>query len=494
MQKIFLDSRRMDESARKKFFVTEEIMMENAAAALEKSVLKKISRRRQYMNRPTVLILAGKGNNGGDGYALARKLCSKKISVVVCAVDEPKTEPAKSQAVRAEKSGAVKIDANELDSFAEEKSFDLCVVVDCIFGAGFRLPLDEKSRAVIQAANGIDAYKISCDVPSGIDKFGNGKIAFRADETISCGTKKICHTGDDAKIFCGKIKSCNLGISRTNYQGGFLPDAFLLEKKDFRLPLRKKISAHKGDFGHAAIISGEKKGASKIAAKAAFSFGAGLVTLVGAKKSSDEIMTSKKIPENANAILFGTGFGRGKKSAEKIFSLLAEKKEIPCVLDADAFYYDEIDSVLKARNSAATILTPHPKEFSVLLEKCGMGKFSVEGAKEKRFELARKFAEKFPQTVLILKGAVVLIAKFSAEKNRTEIFFNPLGTVALAKGGSGDVLSGLAVSLLAQKFQPVDAAISASLAHALASGKFKKNFSLTPNRLIKKIRSLEEKK
>ncbi len=288
MQNIFFDTRVLDKKAREAFTLSEELMMENAAYGLEQAVVPHIfSESGRYINRPTVLILTGNGNNGADGYALARRLINHEVSVVVCELGNPKSDIAKIQKERAKKIGVHFFNLYELDNFIEEKSFDISVVVDCLYGSGFHLPLDYESESIIQSANKIDAYKISCDVPSGLDSLGNGKTIFCANETICMGSLKFSLFSDYAKDFCGTIKVCNLGISKTNFEQSILPDGLLLEESELKLPTRKLNNVHKGTFGHVAIACGEKIGASQIASLAAFNFGAGLVTLVGSENSFD---------------------------------------------------------------------------------------------------------------------------------------------------------------------------------------------------------------
>ena len=490
MQNIFFDTRILDKKSREKFYLTEELMMENAAQELESCVMPHVFHESsRYINRPCVLILAGCGNNGADGYVLARRLSCHDFCVAVCCIGEPSSEIAKVQKKRAELLGVSFISPYDLDSFVEEKSFDISVVVDCVYGSGFHLPLDAESEAVIQSANKIEAFKVSCDVPSGLDSDGNGKIVFRADETVAMGALKLSLFSDKAKDFCGKVKVCNLGISRNNFEFLETPDAFLLEKEEMKLPFRKMQNVHKGTFGHVALAAGEKTGAAKIAANSAFAFGAGLVTLVGIEDSGFmNIMASLDLPENTTALVLGCGFGRKNPSFQKYFDFFKENKNIPCVLDADIFYYKEILNLLTERGNF--VLTPHPKEFSALLENCGFGKFSVQEIVEKRIELIKLFCGKFKDSVLVLKGAVVLIGTWSKNEGRVKIYLNPYGNNSLAKGGTGDILSGLIASLLAQGYDCVNAAVTASLAHSFALEKVKNNFALTPQLLIEKISEL----
>jgi hydroxyethylthiazole kinase-like uncharacterized protein yjeF len=149
------------------------------------------------------------------------------------------------------------------------------------------------------------------------------------------------------------------------------------------------------------------------------------------------------------------------------------------VIDADMFYKEEIVKFLDKK----VVLTPHPKEFASLLKILGIGEYSVKDIQNRRFELAEKFSEKYPNVVLILKGANKIIAY------NKKLFIDPNGSVALAKGGSGDILSGLIGSLLAQGWHPLKAAIHASLAHSIA-GHYEPNFALTPTKLVKNLEKL----
>ncbi|MBQ6028785.1 MAG: hypothetical protein IJL24_04580, partial [Treponema sp.] len=260
MQKIFYDTRMLDKAARDAYGLTEDIMMENAAAALERQGSEHFfSPDNKYINRPCVLILAGGGNNGADGYALARRIVQHKIDVAVCQVYEPKSPMCVLQADRAKKAGAIFINPYDLDEWIERASFDLRVVYDCVFGSGFHGTLDAMAAAVIASANKIDgAYKIACDLPTGcgagncksasdssIDKNcsqgqnaaastdcklandsdinsnqsqDQNAAAFRADTTVTMGALKLALYSDAAKDACGKIVVADLGVSRSNFE------------------------------------------------------------------------------------------------------------------------------------------------------------------------------------------------------------------------------------------------------------------------------------
>ena len=498
MQKIFNDTRLLDKAARDNYGLTEDIMMENAAAALEaQGRAHFFSPDGKYINRPTVLILAGGGNNGADGYALARRIVCHDLCVTVCQVYQPKSAMCILQADRAKKAGVIFINPYDLDDFIERASFDLTVVYDCIFGSGFHGTLDALAYAVIASANKIDgAYKIACDIPTGVSSGdcsqGQKSAAFAADATVTMGALKLALYSDAAKDACGQIVVADLGISRSNFESAQLPCALLLEEADARLPLRdKKQNSNKGTYGHTAVFAGTKPGAAVIAGHAALKFGSGLVTLVAqaAQKiqfenvSDFELMVSEDVPQNATALVAGPGLGRATDSA--VFDIL-RNTERPLVLDADIFYWPQIKDLLAAKKNV--VLTPHPKEFAELLKNVGLGNYSTQQVVVECLELAKKFCAAFPGVTLLLKGANVLIASQLEQESQTRVYINPLGTSALAKGGSGDVLAGMTGALLAQGYTPLEAAVTASIKHASASHAFDgKDYALTPFGLIGEI-------
>ena len=485
----------MDKAAQENFLIPEDLMMENAACALEKLCLEELKKTNTFaLYRPSVLILCGCRNNGADGYALARRLMCEKYSVSVCSFGEGKSELAKIQKERAKKIGVNIFDFLELDNFLEEKSIDLKLIVDCIFGSGFHGNLPPQVSAVLSEINKIeDARKIACDLPSGLDKFGNADAnVFIADKTLTMGSLKYCLFTSAAKDCAGEISLCNLGVSQDNFESLSKPDAFLLEKTDMRLPIRKKQNVNKGNFGHVGIALGEKKGAAVIAGSSALRFGAGLVSLISLNNEeisfSSELMSVKDFPSNINVLAIGMGLGRDEENFTKYFDFILEHKNLKCVLDADVFYSQRISSILEKKENL--VLTPHPKEFAELLKNCGFGNFSVKEILENSFELVKKFCEKYPGSVLLLKGSSVTIgANFGGT---VKVYVNPYGTNALAKAGSGDVLSGMIAALLAQNYNCLEACVSSSLAHSFASQKVDCNFFMTPFDLINKFQVLQE--
>ena len=503
MQSLFLDTRVLDGIARERYGLTEEIMMENAASALERAVMQHLSATEKSGER-TVVILCGCGNNGADGYALARRLVgqtladSVPLAPVVAALAEPKSDLCRKQAARAEKCGVPCVGMD----FADDALFSRAdIIVDCVFGSGFHGDLDERTATVCARANAARAWRIACDVPTGLREDGTVAAgAFVADCTVTMGALKLSLYSDVAKDGAGRIICENLGISRALFEaqndGSFCAAATVLEAQDIILPHRPKNAVNKGTFGHAAVASGEKIGASCIAGAAALRFGTGLVSLVRLGQAfvksdlphvSPELMTASDIPANATALAFGMGLGRNAEATQPYFDWLCAHPHIPCVVDADAVYGAGIASFLRSR-AGGVVLTPHPKELQELLRQCGLGDHTVAECVNDRPALIEQFCRAFPDSVLLVKGANPMIGHYDGSS--FHLFVNPLGKNCLAKAGSGDVLAGLIVALLAQGYAPLDAAIHGSLAHALASHRFTNDFSLTPFALIDAVAAL----
>ncbi|EJB78861.1 bifunctional ADP-dependent NAD(P)H-hydrate dehydratase/NAD(P)H-hydrate epimerase [Helicobacter pylori] len=464
MLSVYEKGNALDKRALEEWLLSEDILMENAAMALERAVLKNASLGAK------VIILCGSGDNGGDGYALARRLMGR-FKTLVFEMKLAKSPMCQLQKERAKKVGVV------IKAW-EEKNEDLeCdVLIDCVVGSAFKGELEPflDFESLSQKAR----FKIACDIPSGIDSKGRvDKRAFKADTTISMGAIKSCLLSDKAKDYIGELKVGHLGVFNQIYE---IPtDIFLLEKSDLKLPLRDRKNAHKGDYGHAHVLLGKHSGAGLLSALSALSFGSGVVSVqaleceITSNNKPLELVFCENFPKKLSAFALGMGLEGLPKDFKKWLELA------PCVLDAGVFYHKEVLQALEKE----VILTPHPKEFLSLLKSVGIN-ISMLELLDNKLEIARDFSQKYPKVVLLLKGANTLIA------HQGRVFINNLGSVALAKAGSGDVLAGLIVSLLSQNYTPLDAAINASLAHALAGLEFKNNYALTPLDLIEKIKRL----
>ena len=460
MQNLFEEVGTLDGRCYGQFGLSEELLMEHAAEAVAAQIRTRIA------PGGRIAVVCGPGNNGADGLALSR-LLHGRYTLCVTLPAGAKSPMARLQRERLEKIG-VAIAAEPEPAEA---------VVDAFFGSGLSRPLDAAARGVIAAMNAAGGFKIACDMPSGLRSDGTlDAEVFRADLTVTMGALKRGMFSDAAKNVTGEIIVADLGIDRSLYETD--SNWKLLDRGDLKLPLRENADVHKGSFGHLGVVCGEKSGAAIIAGRAALRFGAGLVTLLSNEQVAIpyELMQSHLRPDTVNAVAIGMGLGQEFSERE-----LRERidDDIPLVCDADIFAHSMLGELLKR---GRIVLTPHPKEFMTLLCRTGVADIDTATLQADRFGYAEAFCRAFPDVVLLLKGANVIIGQGE------RFFVNPHGTNALAKGGSGDVLSGLVGALLAQGYAPLEAAIHASLAHTEAAVRFgKQRYALTPDDLIEGI-------
>ena len=467
MQKVFESCYSLDRHAYEAYGLTEEILMEHAAGGMAAYI------RSTFAPGSSILVAAGGGNNGADGIVLARQLVGS-YDLRLFLPFGVKSEMAKLQLQRAEAAG-VPID---------EEIEDADVIVDALFGAGLKRMLDAPTQKLIHRLNSFKGHKIACDIPTGIAQ--NGvlmPIAFEADVTITMGAYKEALFLDESKDYIGRVIRVDLGIDASRYE--LESQTWLLEKSDLRLPSRHRQCTHKGSFGHAAVFCGEKEGAGIIAALAASRFGAGLMTLVVHERITPPpvLMHATVVPQTATALAIGMGLGGHFESA--FLQQYVIDSHLPVVLDADAFYHEDLLGILeqKARD---IVIAPHPKEFAALWRQLGGEDFTVEEIQQHRFEMVRRFNAKYPHVTLLLKGANMLIAQ------EEQLYINPHGSAKLSKGGSGDVLSGLITALLAQGYSGIEAAIHGSLALTKAVENYEgASYAMLPTDIIDEVAKLE---
>ena len=473
MQNIYQEVSSLDKICYDKYALSEDILMENASLSISNFIKNK------FQNQTSILIVVGSGNNGADGITVARQLYddNQNFHIKVLNLLPPKSDMAILQDKRAKLIGV------EFVSLLEDiKNIKFDVIVDAIFGSGLKRDLSLEIIETIQYLNAQSSYKIACDISTGIDENGIIQdIAFKADMTITMGALKTQLFGDSVKDSVGDIIVANLGISKEVYQND--TNIFLLDESDIKLPIRNKSNSHKGTFGHLLVVSGDKDGASRLAGLGALNFGVGLSTIYSNEKIRLEpnLMQCNdinQIPSNITSIAIGMGLGTIYSDTElkQIFDI-----RCPKIIDADMFYQDILLDYL----SDDLILTPHPKEFISLLKISKTADIDIQELQNNRIKYVERFCTKYPKIVLLLKGANVIIAQ------NKKMFINHFGTVALSKGGSGDVLSGIIGALLAQKvyhgYDLIECAIFGSLAHTKASNKCAKeyhNYSIVANDLI----------
>ena len=460
MKNIYDKVNSLDKKCYDKYFLSEDILMEHAALGIYNHIISK------FINNQNILIVCGSGNNGADGLVLAR-LLYKQFHIEVYLSSNAKSKIAKLQKKRTKSLGI-----NFIKDITDIK-YDL--VIDCLFGSGLNKSLNSKYINIINKMNNIKAYKIACDIPSGININGQiENICFKADSTITMGAYKRCLFSDYAKNFVGDIIKVDLGLDSSFYEEP--SNIKLLEKSDLKIPIRTNKNTNKGSFGHLAIVLGNKKGAGLISCNTAISFGVGLVTAITDDENiSYSLMYSNKLPTNTTAIAIGMGLGNN-------FDKSILNNDLPILFDADILYNPII---LKHLHKNNIVLTPHPKEFCALLKLCNIDDIDIPILQNDRFLYLNKFCTKYPNVIVLLKGANTLI-----QQNKT-LFINPLGTSALSFGGSGDILAGLISSLMAQGYNSLNATIQGTLAHTIAALNYKgNNYSLNVDDLIKQIKIL----
>ena len=467
MQKLFRSCDALDKKCYEKYGLTEDILMEHAARGMAEYI------KNNFEKGSSVLIVSGVGNNGADGIVLARQLHGAYEVRLVLPLGV-RSEMAKLQLQRAEALGVNIV----------KELYDSDVIVDALFGAGLNRDIDKATEYLLHQLNSFKGHKIACDVPTGVGESGKlMPMAFKADVTVTMGALKEGLYLDESKDVMGKIICANLGVSSQLYEGE--SKIFVLESSDLKLPSRVANATHKGDFGHVAIFCGEKEGAGIIAGMSAGRFGAGLTTLVVHAKITPPayLMHATVVPSNASAIAIGMGLG-GHFESEFLQKYVVES-HLPVVLDADALYAPQLLGILEQKNREV-VITPHPKEFVALWKRLTGEILTAQEVQSRRFEMVRQFNVKYPHVTLLLKGAHTLIMQ------EEKLYVNPLGCSKLSKGGSGDVLSGLIVSLLAQGYTGIDAAIQGSLVLTTAADQYQgSSYAMLPTDIIEEVGRLE---
>ncbi len=446
-------------------------LMERAAGKVFSWYVSRFERNRK------VFVLAGPGNNGGDGLALARMLLRNRYEVEIYYIKfTDKTSPEwliNEKRLKKE----LQIEINVLTSvkdFPFISSDD--VIIDAIFGSGLTRPAEGLPAEIIRKINEIEATTISIDIPSGLfcedNSRNNMDTIVRADFTLSFQFPKLAFMFSENNVFAGNWEVLQIGLNDAAIRNTRSPYSFT-EYNDI-LPLLRTRSKfdHKGHFGHGLLVAGSKgkMGAAILGASAALRTGIGLLTchlpyggraimqsslpeaMVVTDRSEDHI-SRIDISDSFTAAGIGPGIGMDKGTATGLYEFLKEFRR-PVVVDADAL------NILAANNSwysllhPDVILTPHPREFERLA-----------GASSNGYERVinqSRFSEK-NNCIVVLKGAYTSVS--TPDGN---IRFNSTGNPGMATAGSGDVLTGIILSLLAQGYSAESAAVAGVFLHGLA--------------------------
>ncbi len=417
-------------------------------------------------------IICGTGNNGGDGLGIARMLHEWNYPVKVWIVRGGIKETIDFQINNQRIENTISI--SEITTEVKEEFFtDRTILIDALFGVGLSRPVEGIYEEVIDCLNSSPALKIAVDIPSGLfaDQHSTGEI-FRADHTVSFHLPKLAFFMPENHLYTGEWHLVDIGLSKKGLAEIKSSTYFTTIKSVRKILKHRSKFDHKGKFGHALLIAGAegKMGACVLSAKACLRSGVGLLTTHIPKIGNAIVQTA--VPE-AMALLdsseghvsdvytdqkyqsIGIGPGLGQHSDTRVaIEKLLTKFKIPMVIDADALNLLATHPELVQLVPQGCILTPHPKEFERLA-----GNWSNDF--ERLIKLQR-FAKKI-NAVVILKGAYSAIAGPTGN-----IFFNATGNPGMATAGSGDVLTGILMGLLAQGYLAEQAAILGVFIHGLA--------------------------
>ncbi|WP_027409128.1 NAD(P)H-hydrate dehydratase [Anoxybacteroides tepidamans] len=434
----------------------EQSLMENAGQAVARILFERISPSQR------VAVLAGAGNNGGDGVVIARMLKSRGYTVDLWHI--PPREKIRGAAQKAleiyENCGyeTKSYIENEGLFFQQLESYD--VIIDALLGIGVKGAIRAPYNEMINEINKLEkAVVYAIDVPSGISADGGEvETAVCADMTMTIQYPKLSAYTFPTADYYGELVVVDIGIPpRSLEHHAAFRQVWMKEDVIRTLPTRKR-SAHKGTHGKGVVVGGSRNmtGAVMLAAKAALRSGAGLLTMAIPDAIYDAV--ASWIPEtmylpcsskngyfagdinfinlDIDAIAIGPGMGRTEGTKQAVQAALRE--DVPVVLDADAlFFWNEYVSLVKKRTSP-TIVTPHPGEMARMLGT------SIGAIENDRFHVSRQFAIDYGVYV-VLKGPYTIVATPDGKQ-----YINTTGNPALAKGGSGDVLAGIILAFLMQ--------------------------------------------
>ncbi|MGC1389973.1 MAG: NAD(P)H-hydrate dehydratase [Bacteroidales bacterium] len=446
-------------------------LMERAAGQVARWYLSRFDRSKR------VFIFVGPGNNGGDGLVIARLLESERYETYVYYVDftVKTTEDWKSNLMRLK--SETKVPFNYLtssESFPVISSAD--IIIDAIFGSGLTRTAAELPGEIIKQINHTGATIISIDIPSGLFGEDNTENSYDnivyANYTLSFQFPKLSFMFSENAKYLGEWFVLPIGLSTNAIKNSDTPYR-LTENNEVAALLKKRNKFdHKGTFGHGLLVAGSlgKIGAAVLGAGAALRTGVGLITchtpMCGVKivqcsvpeAMVDPDRNEKYISEvgsfnSFSAVGIGPGMGTEPQSREVVFKLLTECKK-PMVIDADALNIISLNKSWLSLISAGAILTPHPKEFERLA-----GKTKNDFHRLKRqIELSVNY-----KCIIVLKGA-----NTSVTTPDGNVYFNSTGNPGMATAGSGDVLTGILLSLLAQGYTSENAAVLGVFLHGLA--------------------------
>jgi NAD(P)H-hydrate epimerase len=487
------EMRRIDAQATKELSIPGIVLMENAARSACEVVEEYFAEEDcpcRGIKDLQVLVICGKGNNGGDGLAIARLLDNREAEVTVLLlgrVADLKGDPKTNYAILRHSN----VEIHEVSTERRLQQFlagypEPDVIVDAIFGTGFKGKPSGIQAPAIKYINGSESFVLAVDIPSGVSA-DDGKVegcAVMADATVTMALLKRGLILFPGKDYCGDVWIGDIGIPHSAFRIPHSAVTLLLDSEDVAriMPFRPS-AGHKGTFGTALFVAGSRgfTGAAKLASLAALRIGCGLsklcvpismlssveaglteVVKFGAHDTPEGALSLAAFPQiagllkDANVLAIGPGIGTLPDTRELEIKILKAAR-VPVVIDADGVSNLAGQTRLLKSLKAPVVLTPHPGELSRLL---GISPADINAD---RIEICRAAARELG-AVLVLKGAPTVIGSPDGE-----VSVNPTGNSGLGSGGTGDVLTGVIAGLIAQCVPPFEAARAAVFLHGQAA-------------------------
>ncbi|MBR6221829.1 MAG: NAD(P)H-hydrate dehydratase [Lachnospiraceae bacterium] len=464
--------------------ISQAALMERAALATVEEIVKRIR------EKSRVLIIAGRGNNGGDGLAIARLLYQAGHTVEVYIIGAGKenegftTQYATLMKLIGERLKVIGI--SDTAAFLDSITGRYETIVDALFGVGLARELDVSYQTILDGVNEKEGLKVAVDIPSGLDS-STGKIlgsAFKADITVTMGLTKAGLLLGDGPIVTGEVVVKDIGFLDEAIQSvvpkGFTYDESDLDKLPERIP-----NSNKGTYGKVAVIAGSRAygGAAYLAAAGVLKAGAGLVKVFSHSVNRDLVLTklpealfeaydklkegdvtanvvsmARTINKGYDAVVFGPGVGK-TDFAREMLRALVEEIEKPLIIDADGLNMLAENTDLIKRKKGTIILTPHFGEMSRLTG-FDIGEIAYDQVKK-----AMKLSEQMG-VICALKSKTTTVTD-----STRKVYYNTSGNNGMSTAGSGDVLTGIIAAFIAGGLEPYEATCMGVYVHGLAGDK-----------------------
>ncbi len=474
--------RSIDKRTIQKYGISGSTLMRNAAKNIYEFIAESIA---DY-NVREYLVFCGSGNNGGDGYELARLLllCGAAVTVISCG--EPKDDKSDAALMKEQylSAGGKITDADTFIATPYKARKD-AIVIDAVFGTGLNSSITGVAKELIEAIDQLPYYTISVDLPSGINA-DNGHVmgvAVHADVMIALCLRKIAHVLSNAKAYMGEVIVKEIGIPQEPIDDeGLNIRAYQKQDAINTLPVYTH-NEHKGSCGKVLVLGGSKTmyGAPVMASLAALRSGSGIVRTavpetiydsVAAKTlevmsiplkatqngtiSIDNLDSILELSETSDALVIGCGLSIDDDTKQIVYELIKQSNR-PLLIDADGLSIIALDTEILRQSKVPIVLTPHAVEMTRL------NGLMIAEIENDRIGAAQKFAKRYENLTIVLKGANTVTASSDGK-----VFVNTTGNPGMATAGSGDVLAGVIGSFMAKNIDPFMAAATGVYIHGLA--------------------------